>query len=96
MTYHYETEKWARVKLDSKILKQCMQRTNTRPLFDMMSWLALMGVFGLLAVEFWGSFAGFVYLFIYGVLYGSGSSAREHETGHGTAFKSKTLNRVFH
>ena len=96
MAYHYETEKWARVKLDPKILKQCMQRTNTRPLFDMMSWLVLMGVFGWLAVEYWGSFAGFVYLFIYGVLYGSGSSAREHETGHGTAFKSKTLNRVFH
>ena len=96
MAYHYETEKWARVKLDSKTLKQCMQRTNTRPLFDMMSWLALMGVFGWLAVEYWGSFAGFFYLFIYGVLYGSGSSAREHETGHGTAFKSKTLNRIFH
>ena len=96
MTYHYETEKWVRVKLDSDVLKQCMQRTNIRPLVDMISWLALMGVFGWLAVEYWGSFAGFIYLFIYGVLYGSASSAREHETGHGTAFKSKVLNRIFH
>lgn len=96
MTYHYETEKWVRVKLDSDVLKQCMQRTNIRPLVDMISWLALMGVFGWLAVEYWGSFAGFIYLFIYGVLYGSASSAREHETGHGTAFKSKALNRIFH
>ena len=96
MAYHYETEKWVRVKLDSDVLKQCMQRTNIRPLVDMISWLALMGVFGWLAVEYWGSFAGFIYLFIYGVLYGSASSAREHETGHGTAFKSKVLNRIFH
>lgn len=96
MAYHYETEKWVRVKLDSDVLKQCMQRTNIRPLVDMISWLALMGVFGWLAVEYCGSFAGFIYLFIYGVLYGSASSAREHETGHGTAFKSKALNRIFH
>ena len=96
MAYQYETEKWVRVKLDTNTLKQCMQRTNARPLFDMMSWLALMGIFGWLTVLYWGSFASFITLFIYGILYGSGSSAREHETGHGTAFKSKTLNRLFH
>ena len=73
-----------------------MQRTNARPLFDMMSWLALMGFFGWLTVSYWGSFTSFISLFIYGILYGSGSSAREHETGHGTAFKSKVLNRLFH
>ena len=96
MAYQYETGKWVRVKLDTNTLKQCMQRTNARPLFDMMSWLALMGVFGWLTVSYWGSFTSFITLFIYGILYGSGSSAREHETGHGTAFKSKALNRLFH
>ena len=96
MAYQYETEKWVRVKLDTNTLKQCMQRTNARPLFDMMSWLALMGIFGWLTVLYWGSFASFITLFIYSILYGSGSSAREHETGHGTAFKSKALNRLFH
>lgn len=96
MAYQYDSEKWVRVKLDTNTLKQCMQRTNARPLFDMMSWLALMGIFGWLTVSYWGSFTSFITLFIYGILYGSGSSAREHETGHGTAFKSKALNRLFH
>ncbi len=96
MLYQYETKKWVRVKLDPKILKQCMRRTNMRPLFDMVSWLALMGVFGWLVSIYWGSTLGFIWLICYGILYGSASSAREHETGHGTAFKSKALNRLFH
>ena len=96
MPYQYKSDKWVRVKLDPKILKQCMMRTNVRPLFDMLSWLALMGVFGWVSVIYWGSAIGFICLFCYGILYGSGSSAREHETGHGTAFKSQALNRIFH
>tara|TARA_A100001015_G_C15042904_1_gene741076 strand:- start:3246 stop:4238 length:993 start_codon:yes stop_codon:yes gene_type:complete len=96
MPYQYQKDKWVRVKLDPKTLKKCMTRNNVRPLFDMLSWLALMGFFAWLSVIYWGSALGFFCLFCYGILYGSGSSAREHETGHGTAFKSKALNRLFH
>src|SRR6185503_9133332 len=46
--------------------------------------------------RFLGSWWCVPFFFAYGVLYGSSSDSRWHESGHGTAFKSRWLNDVIY
>lgn len=88
-------QKWTRIKVDPAVLRQLMQRQDARPLRDMLSWLGLMGLFMGLTIFLWGSWWAVLPLYAYAVLYSTGSQSREHETGHGTAFKSKAYNKFF-
>jgi len=56
----------------------------------------LLVLFGYGAAAFWGSWWCVPFFFAYGVLYGSSSDSRWHESGHGTAFKTRWLNDVIY
>jgi len=54
-----------------------------------------MGGFASLTNLLWGSWHAIIPLYNYSILYSTGSQSREHEAGHGTAFKTKALNQLF-
>ena len=88
-------QQWKRIKVDPGLLRPLMQRQDARPMRDMLFWLGLMGLFMGLTIYLWGSWWAALPLYAYAVLYSTGSQSREHETGHGTAFKSKAYNKFF-
>ena len=51
---------------------------------------------GVGAAWFWGSWACVPFFVVYGVLYGSATDSRWHESGHGTAFATSWLNDVLY
>eukprot|EP00747_Dinoflagellata_sp_TGD_P183791 gnl/TRDRNA2_/TRDRNA2_38935_c0_seq2.p1 gnl/TRDRNA2_/TRDRNA2_38935_c0~~gnl/TRDRNA2_/TRDRNA2_38935_c0_seq2.p1 ORF type:complete len:382 (-),score=35.49 gnl/TRDRNA2_/TRDRNA2_38935_c0_seq2:15-1160(-) len=85
-----------RPKIEVELLKRLMERRDGRPLFDMLLWLVLLVVFGAGVVRYRDTWLVFPLLFCYGLLYGTACGGREHETGHGTAFKTRWLNRFFY
>ena len=90
-----QNKRWVRLKVDPADLRPLMKREDARPFRDMFIWLALMGGFACLTCLLWGSWYAVIPLYVYSVLYSTGSQSREHETGHGTAFKTKALNKFF-
>ena len=88
-------KKWTRLKVDPALMRQLMTRQDARPMRDMLIWLGLMTLFAGLTIYLWGSWWAVLPLYAYAVLYSTGSQSREHETGHGTAFKTKAYNKFF-
>ena len=95
MTGNTAPHKWKRIKIDAALLRQLTQREDRRPMRDMSIWLGLMAFFACVAIYLWGSWWAALPLYAYAVLYSTGSQSREHETGHGTAFKTKAYNQFF-
>jgi fatty acid desaturase len=83
---------WYRTEVPRKELKALMQRSDGPAIRDTVLWLGAMAVFAGIAIATWFSVWSVLALFCYGVLYGSGSDSRWHETGHGTAFRTVWMN----
>jgi len=81
-------------KIDRELIKQLMMRNNGWAIAHIASWFAALGLFGWLAHLSWGSWWAVPTFAIYGVLYGSMSDSRWHETAHRTAFRTKWMNDV--
>jgi fatty acid desaturase len=82
---------WFRSEVPRKRMKELMRRSDYPAIRDTAIWLGLMVMFAGLGIAFWGSWWAVPFFLAYGVLYGSTSDSRWHETGHGTAFKSRWL-----
>ena len=80
--------------IDRELMKQLMSRSNGWATAHIASWFAALGFFGWLAHRSWGSWWAVPAFAVYGVLYGSMSDSRWHETGHRTAFRTKWMNYV--
>ncbi len=87
---------WYHSEIPRKRLKELMRRRDGPALRDTALWLGLLVAFGLGGYWFWGSWACVPFLLVYGVLYGSCSDSRWHESGHGTAFRTPWLNDVLY
>jgi fatty acid desaturase len=83
---------WYHTDVPRKRMKQLMRRQDGPAIRDTAIWFALLVGFGFGGYWFWGSWACVPFFVCYGVLYGSASDSRWHETGHGTAFKTQWLN----
>jgi fatty acid desaturase len=83
---------WYHTDVPRKRMKQLMRREDGPAIRDTVIWFALLVGFGFGGYWFWGSWACVPFFLGYGVLYGSASDSRWHETGHGTAFKTQWLN----
>ena len=86
--------KWYQTDIDRKILKQLLLRDDAPAMRDIIIFYGLMAGFGLCAVMMMPSWLSLPFWLAYGVFYASGSDARWHEAGHGTAFKSVRMNRI--
>ncbi len=85
---------WYRSDVPRKRLKELMGRSDMPALRDCVLWLGLAGGAAAGGVALWGRWWAAPCFFAYGVLYGSASDSRWHETGHGTAFKTRWMDRV--
>lgn len=85
---------WFRVHIPRNRMKKLMRRSDHYALRDTAIWLGGMVITGAAGVYFWGSWIAFPFFLMYGVLYGSASDSRWHETGHRTAFKTQRMNDV--
>ena len=82
---------WFRSAVPRKRMKELMRRSDYPAVRDTAIWLGLIGLLAGLGIAFWGSWLAVPFLLAYGVLYGSTSDSRWHESGHGTAFKTRWL-----
>jgi fatty acid desaturase len=88
---------WYAHPIPRKQLKELMRRKDGPAIRDTAIWLGVMLVCAVLGVHFWGSWLAVPFFIVYGVLYGSASDSRWHESGHGTAFKTAWMNdAVYH
>jgi fatty acid desaturase len=69
-----------------------MRRRNGPAIRDTLIWFALLALFGFGGFWFRHSWACIPFFLCSGVLYGSASDSRWHESGHGTAFRTAWLN----
>ena len=90
-----QQEAWVRIKVDPAELRELMRRQDGRPLRDFALYFGLLAGFAAATIMLWGSWPAVLPLLAYSILYSTGAQSREHETGHGTAFRTKWLNRLF-
>jgi fatty acid desaturase len=83
---------WYHTEIPRKRMKALMRRSDWPALRDTLLWFALLGLFGFGGAWFWGGWACVPFFLCYGVLYGSVSDSRWHESGHATAFRTPWLN----
>ncbi|MFD0915668.1 fatty acid desaturase family protein [Pseudahrensia aquimaris] len=85
---------WYHTDVPREKLRELMERKDGPAIRDTIIWLGLMVVFAVTAIALWPSWWSAPFWLAYGVLYGSASDSRWHECGHGTAFKTRWMNRV--
>ncbi len=85
---------WFHSAIPRKRMKELMRREDMPAIRWTALWLGVMLVSAGLAIATWGEWYAFVFLLVYGILYGSGGDSRWHETGHRTAFRTKWMNDV--
>ncbi len=86
---------WYHTEVPRKVMKELMQRTDGPAIRDTAIWLGSMAVLAGLAVTLWVTghpWLSLPFWLAYGVLFGSASDSRWHETQHGTAFKTAWMN----
>lgn len=88
------TEDWYRTPIDRKTMKALMKRADQPAIRDTIILFGLMIVFAGVAIALMPSWWSVPFWLAYGVLYGSAMDSRWHECGHGTAFKTRWMNKV--
>ena len=83
---------WFRPPIDPERLSALQIRNNYRAAIDTIAWLGLLTVFGYLAFLSLGTWWAIAAFAAYGSIYGGAGDSRWHESGHGTAFRTKWLN----
>jgi len=87
---------WYRCQVARPTLKALMQRSDARALRDTALWFALIIGSGVLAFMLRDSLWAIPAFIVYGALYGGSSDSRWHESGHGTAFRTRWMNEVLY
>ncbi|MBM7789616.1 fatty acid desaturase family protein [Tenggerimyces flavus] len=83
---------WFRSEVPRARMKQLMRRSDGPAIRDTALWIGLMAVTGAGGALLWGSWLAVPLFLVYGILYGSASDSRWHESGHGTAFATRWMN----
>ena len=87
---------WYHPEVPRKRMKELMRRSDGPALRDTALWLGLLVAFGVAGGLTWGTWWTVPCFLVYGVLYGSATDSRWHESGHGTAFKTSWINDVLY
>ena len=88
---------WYHTHVPRKAMKELMQRRDGPALRDTAIWLGSMIVLAGVAAALWidgHPWLSAPFWLAYGVLYGSASDSRWHETQHGTAFRTPWMNQA--
>ena len=87
---------WYKTPVDRKVIKELMKRSDGPALRDTAIWLGLLALTGAGGVYFWGTWWAVPFFVVYGVLYGTSSDSRWHESLHGSAFKTDWMNNALY
>ena len=82
---------WFRSAVPRPRMKQLMRRSDGPALRDTAIWFGLLLGLAAGVIALWGSWWVLPFVLAYGILYGSSSDSRWHESGHGTAFRTRWL-----
>ena len=85
---------WYHTEVPRKVMKELMQRSDAFAIRDTVLLYGLMSGFAAAGIALWPSWWSVPFWLAYGVLYGSASDSRWHESSHGTAFKTPWMNNV--
>ncbi|HEV3429688.1 MAG TPA: fatty acid desaturase family protein [Paraburkholderia sp.] len=85
---------WYKCAVPRPVMKRLMQRSDARAIRDTLLWYAAIVASGLLAGFAWHAHSlwAIAAFLLYGTLYCSPADSRWHESGHGTAFKTRWMN----
>ncbi len=87
---------WYTCAVPRETMRKLLERRDGPALRDTLIWFALLGFSGWAGAALWGSWWAIIPFAIYGVLYGSSSDSRWHESGHGTAFRTDWMNNALY
>ncbi len=87
---------WYTCPIPKADLRRLLERRDGPALRDTVLWFALLGVSGYAGFVLWGTWWAIIPFLIYGVIYGSTSDSRWHESSHGTAFRTDWLNNTLY
>ena len=79
-------------------MRELLQRRDGPAIRDTLIWFGLLIAAGVCGYHLWqaGSWWAAVPFMIYGVIYGTTSDSRWHESSHGTAFKTDWMNNALY
>ena len=86
---------WHTCRVDRKVMKSLMKRSDRPALLNMALWFGLMTASALAGALTWGTAWCVPAFALYGVLFAA-SDHRAHELSHGTPFKTSWLNDLFY
>jgi Na+-transporting NADH:ubiquinone oxidoreductase subunit F len=87
---------WYASPIPKEELRQLLERRDGPALRDTIVWFGLLLASGYAGYLLWGTWWAVAPFLVYGVIYGSTSDSRWHESGHGTAFKTDWLNNTLY
>ncbi len=87
--------RWWTPKIDRTVLQGLMQRNDLQAILHYGGWFVLVATFGYISAALYNAGSAWCILvfFVYGTLY-SMNNSHLHESLHGTAFKTRALNRI--
>ena len=89
---------WYQSPVPKEQMRQLLQRRNGPAIRDTLIWFGILILSGGAGYLLWqaGSWWALLPFAIYGVIYGTTSDSRWHESSHGTAFKSDWMNNALY
>lgn len=87
---------WYHTDVPRAQMKSFMQRSDHPAIRDTVILFGCMIAFAGMGIALWPSLWSLPFWLAYGVLYGSSMDARWHECGHGTAFRTRWMNRALY
>ena len=87
--------RWWTPKIDRAVLQNLMQRNDLQAILHYGGWFLMVAVLGYISAALYNAGSAWCILafFVYGTVY-SMNNSHLHESLHGTAFKTKALNRI--
>ena len=87
---------WYTCPVPKDAMRKLLVRRNGPALRDTLLWFGLLLGFGLWGYAWWPSPWAILPFMLYGVIYGTTSDSRWHESSHGTAFKTDWMNNALY
>ncbi len=88
--------KWYTSPVPREKMRELLERRDGPAIRDTLLWFILLFIFGYSGYLLWGTWWAIIPFAIYGILYGSVSDSRWHESSHGTAFKTDWMNNALY
>jgi fatty acid desaturase len=87
---------WYKSAIPRAAMKELMRRSDREAIRDTLVWYALILASGSLAFISLGTAWAVPAFLLYGTLYAGPADSRWHETGHGTAFRTRWMNDLLY